>query len=114
MKIPKYILDIARQSALRSNVKRAKMSALVLNSDLNGVECKSHNLRIYGAKTFTLHAEELLLAKCRYYFPTILVARAKKNGFGNSKPCKKCMKLLKSADIRTVIYYQDGWKRIKI
>lgn len=114
MNIRRKILEIASEECMRSNVKRAKMAALVLTNDLNGVDVKTHNTKVYGQKRFTIHAEERLVAKCRYSFDTILVCRLKKIGFGNSKPCEKCMKILKEAGVSTVIYFNDGWQKLRI
>lgn len=105
IKVPKHLLVIAEREAQKSNVARSQMSALILSSNYRHVVAMSHNIRFLGGIKWTLHAEERLLVKHRSKFNTIVVYRS--NGRKTSKPCPRCMRLLKEAGVNRVIYF-DG------
>jgi len=108
--IPQKIIDIARKEAEKSNVRRAKVSALVLDKKLRHIIAKAHNtLCMDNSTKFTIHAEEAVILKTRRDLNnlTIFVYRRKKIGAGTSKPCCKCAKLLEIAGTKRVIYMDN-------
>ena len=100
-KISSKIVDLLNQISLYSNVKRAKMSAALFFN--KGIKFPQHNVRIDGHKNWTIHAEERLLTKFNCSGSKIIVFRS--NGDKSSKPCRKCIELLKMADVKKVIFF---------
>lgn len=99
------LLHLADNEALKTDVKRSKMSALAFSKNGTLIS-KTHNVRVYGMKQkWTIHAEERLVAKYRGSIHTILVFRS--NGAGTSKPCPRCRQLIQESGVRKVIYF-DG------
>ena len=108
--LPQRIISLAREEAEKSNVKRAKVSALVLDKQLRHVFAKAHNLICMSdSRRFTIHAEEAVVLKTRKELKdyVLLVYRRKKVGDGTSKPCKKCRKLIEIAGVKKVIYLNE-------
>jgi len=105
------IMIIARDEALRSNIRRAKVSALLMDKKMRVIYGRSHNRAFHGSRQkFSIHAEEGLLS--RWYKSVldkvILVYRAKKDGIGISKPCDKCMQIINDSGIRTIYYFDNN------
>lgn len=98
--------------AKKGDVKRAKMIAVGF---LRGVAIASAvNRRIDGHPTkFTLHAEERLCLKWYRKLDSILVLRVKEKGLGNSKPCKRCMALIRASGIKKVTYWENGRRIVR-
>lgn len=102
--MPSCVLSSLSRSAGFSNVRRSQMSAGIMGTKV--VYSVQHNVRIDGQKKWTIHAEERLLAKKNCRGRTISVFRL--NGSGSSKPCRRCLCLLKDADVKKVIFYANG------
>lgn len=105
-----YLLELARKEALKSDVSRAKVSALALDRSGNAV-CRSHNVRVYGyARAFTTHAEHNLLLKCRKEIYMVMVYRAIKLGAGTSFPCSLCFLRMCEAGVKQVLFFNgEEW-----
>lgn len=102
------ILKIARKEAEKSDVVRAKLSALLID-EKGHVVCRAFNYKRDLDKSqgkFTVHAEEALIAKWRQSFKgyTLFVYRRMAKGFGMARPCPKCQELLKKADVKEIYY----------
>lgn len=119
MKIPKYIINKAKEVALTSNVRRGKLAAIIFSARGN-IEAFAPNTVVMGKekerRTFTIHAEEFVLAKAirtnvfrhnNVADLVLLVLRVRPSTMElcNARPCKKCQKLLQESSIRT--YYTD-------
>jgi len=105
------IISIAREEAAKSNVRRAKVSALVLDKQLRHVVAKAHNSICMNDSTcYTIHAEEAVVLKTRKDLKdyVLFVYRRKKIGAGTSKPCKKCSKLMEIAGVKRFVYMDDS------
>ena len=112
VKIHNSILKIAKAEAEKSNVIRAKLSALLVDPKINQIYGKAHNKQFIGSKYFfSLHAEEMLILKTIGRFKedisnfSVLIYRKKKRDYGTSKPCPKCRKKLELVGIKNIIYY---------
>jgi len=109
--VPPYILNIAKDFALESDVRRAKMSAVFILSRWRACS-GAPNRVVFGWKKFTIHAEQNLIAKNRiidFNRGRVLVYRYKKsiNGPGTSKPCPVCWELMKTSGVKKVVFF-DG------
>lgn len=110
--IPDRILEIALLESKKTNVKKGRVSALALDSW--NVRHKAHNVKILGHKSiFSIHAENRLISKYRGTIDTLLIYRnINHKDCAISRPCSKCMYLIKEAGIKFIIYY-DGMNWIK-
>lgn len=102
------ILRIARKESEKSDVVRAKLSALLIDNK-GHIVCRAFNYKRDLDKSngkFTVHAEEALIAKWRQSFKgyTLFVYRRMAKGFGMAKPCPKCQELIKKAEVEEVYY----------
>lgn len=107
--IKKGILNYLLDRCCSSTVRRSKMIA----ADFEYPFWSATNARIEGeywrgSKIYTIHAEERLLAKMRRPIRKVIVVRRMADGTaGNSRPCERCMHLLKEASVSCVVY-KDG------
>jgi tRNA(Arg) A34 adenosine deaminase TadA len=99
----------ARAKAADSDMRKP-MSALLLRK--NEVICEANNYRVWGfQEKFSIHAEEALISLCakkgiKTSGCTVFVYRKRaKNINGTSRPCIKCMEILKKAGIKQIIYF---------
>lgn len=107
------ILQLAEKSARDSDVLRSKMCAIALSK--NGqILHKTCNVRIFGMKNkWTIHAEERVIARFRYPIHCIVIYRL--NGNQTSKPCSKCMALIREAQVRKIVYFNgQNWIQEKV
>jgi len=113
--ITKKIVEKVTIVAQNSNVKRAKMAAILFTSKGQIITFSSNKSFWGDNKKFTIHAEEAVIAKAvknniahRYMNGQIhmLVVRwmAGKKQLGLAKPCIKCQALIKTARLDTVFY----------
>lgn len=107
-----------KQLTRYSDVKRAKISAIAMNS--NGkIIAVAHNRRVDGnKKKWTDHAEDVLIQKLRkikafdrFDDIVILVMRINSTGIACAKPCKRCHNMLK--DYPLTVFYTDSDKTIR-
>jgi len=111
LNITRQILRIfqeAENEANKSNVHKAAMSAILTDKKYRTIYAKSHNRNYYGSKVkFSIHAEESLISSYRKHFDNkvLIIYRKASYGYGCSKPCKKCMKLIKIAEINNIAYF---------
>ena len=102
------LFNVARQEASKSNCKKAQVSAIITDYKLRQIYAKDHNRNFYGSKSkFSIHAEEGLLSSWRKPLDNkvLFVYRKKATGIGTSRPCDKCMKLIKLARIGHIMYF---------
>jgi len=115
MIITNKIINKAIGEALKSNVKRAKIGA-VLFTHRGRILSSAHNSTLYGyGDKWTIHAEIFLLAKMNNLKIlsrhntnklNILVLRVKHDkSLSMAKPCDVCQKALNPLDI--TVYYSD-------
>lgn len=106
--IPSRIIKIALDESKKTNVKKGRVSALAIDKRFN-ILAKTHNVKICGHESiFSIHAEQRLLSKFRVRVQTLLIFRNIKHSIpAISKPCPKCMFHIRSAGVRTIIYF-DG------
>lgn len=119
--IPRPILQKAIDTAKQSDVKRAKIGAVLFTS--NGHVVSFANNRRFNSvnhpSKWTIHAEEYLIAKAtkikasqRFGKLCILVARwSKKHGISMAKPCYRCQELLRETDWQ--VFYTDKHGEIR-
>jgi hypothetical protein len=107
-------LEKAKKIASKSDVLRAKLSAIAF-SKRGHVISFAHNRTVYGRwNKWTEHAEEVLIKKLnklkafdRYDDITMLVFRFNTQGIKMAKPCAKCCKIIKKYNI-SVFYTTDN------
>ena len=107
------LVAAAKEEALKSDLRSAKMSAMIVDKKLKTIFAKTHNRRIMGENgKFSIHAEENMLAK---YFKSvkdryIFIFRTMADGsIGVSRPCRKCYKLIEESGIFGAMYFnKDG------
>lgn len=111
------IINRAIKTAKQSNVKRAKVAALLVTNK-GHILTAACNRRFYGAKgRFTIHAEEAVIARSTYYIKrytgqlTLIVIRVRPNGkFAISKPCDRCQKLINQTPFKVIYHDGKGFK----
>lgn len=114
--VPKRILKIAHDEANKTDIKKARMSALAIDKRFN-IFGKSFNVKILGHDTrFSIHAEHNLLIKHRYSIDTMLIYRVYKlTQAGSSRPCPKCLEFLRRANVKSIVFWENGnWIKEKI
>jgi len=105
------LFNIARAEAEKSNCQKAKVSAILTDYRLRTIYAKNHNRNYYGSDIkFSIHAEEGLIASYRKGFDNkiLFVYRRKASGIGTSKPCEKCMQLIKESGVRCIMYFDES------
>ena len=114
----KHIIQISRQQSRRSDVERARLSAIILTQS-GEILAKACNMTCRGhMPKLTIHAEEMVILKAnrkrifqRYDNLQIFVARFRRNGSqAISKPCPKCLYLIKKLGIEYMIYFNEEGK----
>lgn len=108
-------LDKAKKIASKSDVLRAKLSAIAF-SKRGHVIAFAHNRTVYGRNNkWTEHAEEVLIKKLnklkafdRYDDITMLVFRFNTKGIRMAKPCAKCRNLIKRYNISVFFTTDNG------
>lgn len=104
------LFNIARLEAEKSNCKKAKVSAILTDYRLRTIYAKDHNRNYYGSDIkFSIHAEEALVSSWRKSFDNkiLFIYRKRANGIGISKPCNRCMELIRKAKIRYIMYFDN-------
>jgi len=125
MKIPRSIMNKAKEVALTSDVRRGKLAAIIFSRQ-GEIKVFSSNRVVMGEegkrRTFTLHAEEFVLMKAirkkvfrrnKLSDLILLVIRVRPSTMDlcNARPCKKCAELLKASGIKT--YYTNAEGKIR-
>lgn len=113
-RITDQVINVARREALKSNQKRAQMSAVVLGAE---APLRAYNYNLIEGYKLSIHAEEHLVIKAaKMGIPlensSVLVYRA--NGRHKSKPCKRCWHLLQKVGVKEVLYFDEEWKKERI
>ena len=107
------LIEKATALARKSNVKRAKIGAILVTSS-GQVIATAYNTRLDGYKPkFTIHAEEFVLLKAnrmkafdRFQNKELIMVttRWSKTGKCQSRPCPNCLKEIYRHGIKTIIY----------
>jgi len=116
IKVPERVLKIALEESKKTNIKKARLSALSIDKKFC-VLFKTHNIKLIGRHNcFSIHAEHRLITKYRSDINTILVFRNVRHLFAaDSRPCKRCMFLIREAGIKNVIFFENGfWYKGKV
>lgn len=118
MRIPNRIIKQAKKEAEKSNVRSAKVGAILFYRGHKHLA--AHNMTVHGNK-LTIHAEKALVDKIEKTMIiqrhpdkqfSILVVRAMRNGeLCIAKPCDKCQKVLDKLGID--IYYSNEFGYIE-
>lgn len=121
MKLTNNILYSLVDLAKKSNVRRSKMAAAILDSRGN-VVCMANNVVVMGHPSkWTLHAEEMAIAKAvrKRVLPNkldLIVIRYKPSTdkLSLAKPCINCQRLIEEAGLNTYFTDENGdiekWK----
>lgn len=115
VKIPQKIINIALNESLKTNIKKGRLSCLVLGKKWN-ILYKTHNIRLSGNKTkFSIHAEERAIIKYRNKINTMMIFRnTQYKNAASSKPCNKCMLRIQQAGVKYIIYFENNkWVKQK-
>lgn len=99
----KIVSDLAKKSRQKYKVGAVVLlKGKIISKGFNSR--KSHPLlkNVYGF--FSMHAECNALLKADVKGDTVIVFRIKKDGFGCSKPCRRCQRFIKDNGIEKVIY----------
>jgi len=114
--IPEKIIKIALNESLKTNIKKGRLSCLVLGKKWN-ILCKTYNIRLSGNKTkFSIHAEERVMIKYRNKINTMMIFRnTQYKNPASSKPCNKCMFKIRQAGVKNIIYFENNkWIKERI
>lgn len=110
------ILKTAIKQAKKNTQSKFKHGCVIY--DHRGIISIGFNRRHPSSKCYngcrTLHAEvdAIKRARVRLKGATMIVIRTSKTKLSNSKPCEKCMEVIKKSKIK-IIYYsdEDGYLR---
>ena len=125
MTINQHIIDKAIDVAKKSNVRRGKVGAVLFTSSGEIIAFTSNKTCTGQKDKFTIHAEELLLAKAhklkagaRFGIPNLamLVVRWKSSTkkLAMAKPCSSCEFLIKEAGLDNVYYSDESGEIVKL
>lgn len=115
MTITSRHISIAQKIAERSDVVKARMSAIAISRG-GEIICFSNNRLLIGNRIrFSEHCEEAVIRKLqrlnafnRFRDISIFVFRISSRGVSMAKPCLKCQRLLSKYDVKVLFTDDKG------
>ncbi len=111
------IIDCAVTEAMKVDNYRHRMSAVIFHNTT--ILSKGHNMQYPQNNCRSRHAEVSAfknfkqITSCKKHCNILILHLKHNNTFGNSKPCKDCLRFLYKSGINKIYYYDDEVKSFR-